>query len=309
MTPSGSSAAPDARRRAIVLLAVLALVWGTNWPLFPLAVQEVSVWTFRGFSMLAAGALLLAIARARGQSLRIARVHWPVLVFASWAYLLVWNVASAYAAVLIPSGQAALLGFTMPLWAAAISWSLWREPITGRTACALVLGVAGVGLLIWRGAQAYAQAPWGLACGLLAAVGWAVGTLALKRGTLGSAGLPATVLTGWQLLIAGLPVAAVALWRAHEAGQAWFMPSITSLLVIGYITVVPMSLGNVAWFSIVGLLPGHVAGLSSVAVPVVAMLAGAWVHAEPLGAVQWAAMGCCAMGLWLSLPQRPTAKP
>lgn len=297
-------ASPDPRRRALTLLAVLALVWGTNWPLFPLAVQEVSVWTFRGVSMLTAGALLLAIARSRGQSLHIPRTHWPVLIFASWAYLLVWNVASAYAAVLIPSGQAALLGFTMPLWAAALSWSLWREPMTGRTMLALASGAVGVGLLIWRGAHAYEQAPLGLACGLVAAVGWAVGTLALKRGSLGGAAIPATVLTGWQLLIAGLPVALMALWRAHDAGQGWFVPSLTTLLVIGYITIVPMSLGNVAWFSIVGLLPGHVAGLSSIAVPMVAMVAGAWVHAEPLGVVQWAAMGCCAVGLWLSLPQR-----
>lgn len=304
-----ASAALDPRRRAIALLAVLALVWGTNWPLFPLAVQEVSVWTFRGFSMLVAGGLLLIIARARGQSLVIPRSHWPLLVFASWAYLMVWNVASAYAAVWIPSGQAALLGFTMPLWAAAIAWALWREPITPRTGVALALGACGVGLLLWRGADAYAQAPLGLACGLLAAVGWAVGTLAIKRGSLQGASIPATVLTGWQLLIAAVPVALMALWRAHEAGQGWFVPSGVSLLVIGYITLVPMGLGNVVWFSIVGLLPGHVAGMGSIAVPIVAMLAGAWVHAEPLGAVQWAAMGCCAAGLWLSLPQRSTSKP
>lgn len=304
-----AGAAADPRRRAIALLAVLALVWGTNWPLFPLAVKEVSVWTFRGISMLVAGTLLLVIARARGQSLVIPRAHWPILVFASWAYLLVWNVASTYAAVLIPSGQAALLGFTMPLWAAAFGWALWKEPISLRTGMALACGACGVGLLIWRGADAYAQAPLGLACGLLAAVGWAVGTLAIKRGSLHGASIPATVLTGWQLLIAAVPVALMALWRAHEAGQGWFLPSATSLAVITYITLVPMGLGNVAWFSIVGLLPGHVAGLGSIAVPMVAMVAGAWIHAEPLGGVQWAAMGCCAVGLWLSLPLRAGSRP
>jgi hypothetical protein len=36
-------------------------------------------------------------------------------------------------------------------------------------------------------------------------------------------------------------------------------------------------------------------------VPVVAMLTGAWVHAEPLGAAQLAAMACCAAALVLAM--------
>jgi drug/metabolite transporter (DMT)-like permease len=79
------------------------------------------------------------------------------------------------------------------------------------------------------------------------------------------------------------------------------MPSGTTLLVILYITLVPMAIGNVAWFSVVGLLPANIAGLSSVMVPVVAMVSGAIVHREPLGLVQWASMLCCAVGLGLAL--------
>jgi drug/metabolite transporter (DMT)-like permease len=56
---------------------------------------------------------------------------------------------------------------------------------------------------------------------------------------------------------------------------------------------------NAAWFAIVGLLPAQLAGLSSIGVPMVAMLSGALVHGEPLGAVQWAAMACSAAALWL----------
>ena len=60
-----------------------------------------------------------------------------------------------------------------------------------------------------------------------------------------------------------------------------------------------MSIGNAAWFAIVGMLPVNVAGLSSIMVPMVAMVTGAWVHGEPLGPVQWAAMLCCGVSLWL----------
>jgi drug/metabolite transporter (DMT)-like permease len=65
----------------------------------------------------------------------------------------------------------------------------------------------------------------------------------------------------------------------------------------------------VAWFAIVGMLPASVAGLSAILVPVVAMLSGAWLHGEPLGAMQWAAMACCAAALRLSMaaPALPRA--
>jgi hypothetical protein len=51
------------------MLVALTLVWGTNWPLFPHAVREVSVWTFRSIAMVGSGLLLLALARLRGQPL------------------------------------------------------------------------------------------------------------------------------------------------------------------------------------------------------------------------------------------------
>ncbi|HXE50507.1 MAG TPA: EamA family transporter [Ramlibacter sp.] len=282
-------------RKAIPLVLILTLVWGTNWPLFPIAVREVSVWTFRAVSLVAAGLVLLALARLRGESVRIPRAHWGPLVAASLAYFLVWNVASTYAAVLIPSGQAAILGFTMPLWAALIAWAFLSERPRARVLAALAIGGLGVVLLIVDGIDAYAKAPIGFALGLLAGLGWAVGTLILKRRPVPASAL---VVTAWQLLIAAAPIVV----GAFVFGEGpWFMPDATTLLVITYITLVPIAIGNVAWFAIVGLLPANVAAMSSVMVPVVAMVSGALVHHEPLGLVQWASMLCCAVGLGLAL--------
>ncbi|WP_326538419.1 DMT family transporter [Pseudorhodoferax sp.] len=289
---------PDAgvRRRALALLGVLTLVWGTNWPLFPLAMREVSVWTFRAVTMIAAGLLLLAVARLRGQPLALPRSTWLAVTAGALAYLAVWNIASALAAVMIPSGQAAVLGFTMPLWVALISWLAFGERLTARHWLALALAACGVLLLAWRSLEAYAQAPLGVALALLAALGWALGTLIVKRS---GVPVPATVLTGWQLLLAAVPVSAGAL--VFGDGQ-WFWPSPMTWLVLAYIAIVPMSLGNVAWFAIVGLLPASVAGLSAILVPVVAMLSGALVLGEPLGPLQLLAMACCtgavALVMW-----------
>jgi drug/metabolite transporter (DMT)-like permease len=288
-------------RRALLLLAILTLVWGTNWPLFPLATREVSVWTFRAVSVFVAGAALLIAARLRGQSLAIERRHWRTIAVATFFYLVVWNIASTYSALLIPSGQSAVLGFTMPLWSALIAWAVLGERLSPRMGVAIALGGVAVALLMWKSLPAYAQAPLGVALGLLAGVGWAVGTLILQRGKVT---VPATVLTGWQLLITAVPITLGALLFGDHR---WFVPSWQSIALIGYIALVPMSIGNLCWFSIVGLLPAPVAGLSSILVPVVAMIAGALMHGEPLGPVQWLAMACSAAALSLALikPARP----
>lgn len=282
-------------RRALVLLIVLTLVWGTNWPLFAFAVKEISVWTFRAVAVSLAGVTLLAVARARGQSLAIPRQYWLSIGLGTCFYLVYWNIASTYSAILIPSGQSAVLGFTMPLWSALISWLVLGERLSGRMLLGLLFGGAAVLLLMVPGLAAYANAPLGFALGLSAGLGWAIGTLILKRGKVL---VPATVLTGWQLLITALPTTLGALWFGDGR---WFMPSWQTLVVVAYIALVPMSIGNVAWFSIVGMLPVNVAGLSTIMVPMVAMVSGALVHGEPLGPTQWAAMLCCAVALSLVL--------
>jgi drug/metabolite transporter (DMT)-like permease len=288
----------SAAARALPLVLILTLVWGTNWALFPLAVREVSVWTFRAVSLTAAGLLLLGFARVRGIPTTIPRRHWPAVTAAAVIYLVVWNLASTYAAILIPSGQAAILGFTMPLWTVLVVWLAFGERPTPRMRLAMGLAALGVVLLAIPARTAYASAPAGFLLGLLAGLGWAIGTVILKRANVG---VPALVLTGWQLLIAAVPLSVGAAWLGM--GQAHAV-SWQTVLVITYITVVPMAIGNAAWFAIVGLLPPSVAGLSSVMVPIVAMVTGAIVHGEPLGPYQLGAMACSGSALFLALAAR-----
>lgn len=298
-----ATVAPDSatRRRALALLVVLTLAWGSTWPLLSTAVHEVSVWTFRTVSVILAGIAVLGTARLRGHSLRIERRHWPRICTATFFYFVLWNVASTYAAILLPSGQAAVIGFTMPLWSALLSWAVLGERLGARLVVGIALGATAVLLLMVPSFAAYAQAPAGLALGLVAAIGWAIGTLIIKRSDIV---VSALVLTGWQLLISALPTAI----GAFALGDGvWFVPSWQSIAAIAYIGLVPMAIGNVAWFAIVGILPVNVAGLSVVAVPVVAMLAGALVHGEPLGALQLTAMACSFTALRLVL-MRPAAR-
>jgi drug/metabolite transporter (DMT)-like permease len=207
----------------------------------------------------------------------------------------VWNVASGFSAITIPSGQSAVLGFTMPLWVAVLSAVFLGERLQARNLLALALGAAGVLLLLLPGLQAYANAPFGFAAGILAGLGWAGGTVMLKRHPIP---VPAIVSTGWQLLLSSVPVGVLAV--ALHAGPV-FLPSTLTVVVVSYITMVPMAVGNLWWFSIAGQLPANVAGLSVIMVPVVAMISGALMRGEPLGPPQVAAMACCMGALALTI--------
>ena len=303
-SPAGPPAATGLPARALVLLAVLTLVWGTNWPLFPIAMREISVWTFRAVSTTAAGVVLLLVARAIGLDLRVPRRDWPALVAAAVLYLSVWNIASGYAAILMPSGQAAVIGFTMPLWATLFNWLLFGERPGRLLALAVALGVLAVVVLMLPTILASGRVSIGFAWGLLAAIGWAAGTIVLKRATIR---VPAPVLTGWQLLIASAPIVVIALFAGDHR---YFMPTATTIAAVAYITLVPMVVGNICWFRIVDLLPANVAGLSSILVPIVAMVSGAIALGEPLGPLQWLAMVLSTSAITIAMrAQRRTGRP
>ena len=103
------------------------------------------------------------------------------------------------------------------------------------------------------------------------------------------------------MLLGSIPISIVAF---AIADTPWFLPSWQSIVVIAWVMLVPMCIGNVCWFSIVGLLPANIAGLSSVMVPVVAMVSGAIVLDEPLGPLQLASMASCVAALVLALGQK-----
>lgn len=289
-------------RYAIVLLVVMTLVWGTNWPIFPFALEEISVWTFRSVALPVTGLVLLWVGRLQGHSISVDRQHWPTMIGVALAYMVVWNIATPVSTTLIASGQSAVLGFTMPLWVAILSWPFLGEKFTPRLLLAMLLGITSVILIMVPSFELYAQAPLGVALGLAAGFGWAVGTIIQKRRPVP---VPPAILVGWILLITTIPIWIATVFLAQGP---WFMPSWQTIGAVAYISLVPMVFGNLCWFSIVGLLPANLAALSTIMVPIVAMVSGAIVHREPLGMIQIAAMGCSALALSLVLLKRSPNK-
>ena len=281
--------------KVLVLLALLTLVWGTNWPLFKIALDELPVLTFRAGVLVTAAIVLSALLMVRGESIAVPKGKWPALVAASAMNLFIWNIATSLAVLYIPSGHASVLAYTMPLWVALIGFVVFGQKLTGRLMAAIAIGAAAVLALMLPNFASYSHAPAGLFWGLFAGFCWAVGTFIVKRTSWPGMGLS---LTFWQVMISLPPILLGAL-LFDGVPRHW--PSTAALAATVYTGAIPMALGTATWFALVKLLPAQVAALSSIAIPIVAIASGVLALGEPLSALQAAAIASTVVALWLAL--------
>lgn len=265
-------------------LALLWVVWGTSWPAMRTAFLEMPVWQFRAITCLVGGAALLAIAGLAGGRVRLARGDWLPLALASVFNMTVWHVTSGYGLKMIGAGHAAVVCYTLPVWTALIGAIFLKERLTPRVFLGLALGMGGVGVLASHDFKALGADPLGLAFVLAAAISWGVGTVLVKRRPW-SAGMNA--LAGWQLLMAAVPIGAIALlterFALHEASEA-------ALFSGAYILVVGVIFGYAVWFKVVSLFPATIASIGALVTPVIGMGSSAILLGEPVGWRELAAL-------------------
>ncbi len=286
-------------RLGLALLVLLALGWGLSWPIMKIVLRDIPPLTFRGSCLLLGGLGLLLIVRLDGQPWRLPPGVLGRLLLLTATNIVGWNVLMVYGVGLMPSGRAALLGYTMPLWSIAFSVWLLGERLTSRRLLGLALGLAGVAALMGSYRGQLAAAPAGLLLMLGAAMSWGLGVALLKKYPLG---MSATLLTAWMLLIGALPVCLAAV--ALEAGQ-WrpvgFWPGFGWV----YNVLVAFMFCYWAWNRIVLMVPVAVSSLGSLAVPLVGVIGGMLILGERPGWNEYlgAALILAALASVL-LPQR-----
>jgi drug/metabolite transporter (DMT)-like permease len=284
----------------LVLLALVTLAWGLSWTAIKVVLVELPPLTFRAICLVAGGAGVLGLARLAGQSLRVPAGAWGRLLAISAGSVIGWNVFLVYGIAALPSGRAALLGYTMPLWSTLLSVWLLGERLTARRAGSLVLGMAGVVVLLAGDLAGMAAAAGGVVLMLAAALSWGFGVVLIKRFALP---MPAACLTGWMMLAGSAPfvVGAVALERGR-----WHPISAGVGLGLTYSVVVAFMFGYWAYNRLVLMLPVAVSSISILATPVVGVLSGMWLLHEPLTWHEVAAGACIvgAIALVLRSPAR-----
>ena len=260
-----------------------------------LALAEVPPWTFRSLCLMIGGGALLILARAAGTPMSVPRRLLPALALVSLFNITGWHLFSAYALLHTGSGRAAIIGYTMPLWASLLSvWVLHVRP-TARQVAALLLGMAALVLLMVKDFGVLGAAPTGALLMLGAALCWAIGTVLVKK--FAWDGLAITALTGWQQLIGGVPI--VIGWWLLEPVPDLSALSLPAALGLAYAVFVAMIFCQTAFFKLLSLLPAHVAAISVLPVPVVGVVSSAMILAEPVGLAEVAALILVVGGLFL----------
>ncbi len=291
------------RPMVILLVLLLSLGWGFNWPIMKIALVEFPVWTFRAVSCVAAGLCLLVIARlANGGALTPDRREWPQLMLAALFNVTGWHMLIGYGVPLVPAGHAAVLAYTMPLWVVVLGTLVFRQPLELTSVLGLVLGSAGIVILVLPDLESLGAAPLGSGLVLLAALSWAIGTLIQKRLV---TRLPTLALTGWQLVLGSVPMLLLMPFvdRLHA-------PNVSALAWASaiYVTLVALVICYFLWFKIVSLLSASKASIATFLTPAVGIVSGALLLGEPFGIREMLALAFIAAAIFLVLtpPARET---
>jgi drug/metabolite transporter (DMT)-like permease len=305
-TTAAAQQSPDtpavSRATLSALIVAVTILWGANWPAMKIAVLELEPWTFRVVTVLGAGLTLLLLARITGERIWMERrLVLPHLAI-SLAGVTLWHMLTAYGLMYIGGGRAAIIAFTMPVWATLLSILFLGERPTLAMGVALVLGMAGLAVLIGPDLARVGEAPMGALLILLAAMVWAIQTVATKAydwriGTM--------ALSAWQLLAGGVPILIVWLWLGTRPDPARL--SLEGILALLYVVFVALVFCFTTFLRIVRLLPAIAASLSTLAIPVVGVASSAWLLGETVGLREVVALVLVLAAIGLVLLPRAVA--
>jgi drug/metabolite transporter (DMT)-like permease len=279
----------------LLLLAALSFFWGLGWPAMKIVLAEVRPWTFRTICLMAGGTGLLALARMGGFTLKIPFEDLRPLLITALVNITGWHILSAHGIARLQAGRAAIIAYTMPMWAILLSRLLLKERITPMRLWALAFGFAGLFLLLWPDIRAVRAAPTGALFMLGAAFCWAAGTALVK---FFSWHISATLVMGWQLLIGGIPVVFGAF--ILEPFAAIYGVSWNVLLTLIFLVFFPIIFCHWAFFRVVQIFPANVAALSTLCIPAIGVFSSALLLGEPLRIYELVALGLVVVSLGLT---------
>ena len=290
-------------------LMVTAVAWGLNWPVMKLLMREWPPFSFRIFAGGGAILVLLAIARWQGDALLPKRDQWRRLVVASFLNVSSWSLVAPLSLFWLDASEAAIIAYTMPVWATILAWPFLGEQPTWQRIAGLLLGMAGVTLLMAGqlasvpAAEVWAKLP-GAGFILLTALMFASGTVFTKRFPVQ---MPPVPMVAWQLAIGLSPVVLVGL-LFEEIN--WSGITAIGWGCLAYVGLVAQVLAYLAWFRALNRLPASTAAMGSLLVPVVGVLSSGLLLGEALGGRHFAALALtlggvvlAARGTTLALPR------
>lgn len=295
MTESKPTAPGRIAPAGLMFLAVTSVGWGFNWPVTKYLITEVPPLTLRGITGVLGAALLAMLALARAQSLKVERRLWPRLMLAALLNVTGWMVLMGLALLWLPASEAALIAYTMPVWASLLAWPVLGERPTVLRTVALVMAFAGLAVIMGgNGFSATTAKLPGMIMALCGALGFALGTVLAKKLPLPLPPIPAAA---WQIGLGCFPVAIMGF-----AFETTHIEKVTQLgwWLLVYGIVIQFCIAYVCWFAALARLPASVAAIGTMAVPVIGVVASAITLGEPLGLTQIVALVLTLAGVVLA---------
>src|SRR5215213_8368859 len=255
---------------AIAFFAVY-VCWGMTYLAMRVAVETIPPHLLSGSRFVFAGLVLYVWARRRGEPAPSA-VQWRAAVVIGGFLLRGGNASVAWAEQRVPSGLAAVLIAVAPIWMVGLEWAKGGSRPTRHVVAGLLLGLAGIALLVSSRAEPESRVDLlGAAILVLASASWAWGSVLSKTTALPKSPF---LVTSMEMIGGGM----LLLLTAGLTGQFHeFNPSRVSLeagLSWGYLVVFGSLVGFTAYIWLLGVTSIAKAGTYAYVNPIVAVFLG-----------------------------------
>jgi drug/metabolite transporter (DMT)-like permease len=189
-------------------------------------------------------------------------------------------------------GNAAVLTTTSPLFVAVLARMFLAERLAALRILGLVAGFGGIVLMVWpQLGDAGEDLAIGIAWSLASAIGWAIGTIVIKRMTDADPALDLVGLTTIQYVFGGTLLLVIALAIDGTSGTDWSSGDLWG--AIAYMAIGSSAIATIAFFAALKWLSATVVSAATILVPVVAVAIEAVRGVYP----EWVVVGGIALAI------------
>ena len=267
--------------RLVAAYAAVCVLWGSTYLALALGLQSIPPFLLTAVRSIAGGIVLLTLEQVRRPGLPPLRA-WASAAIGGLLLFVGCHGTLAWAQQRVPSGLAAVMLATIPLWIVLLSFVVRtdRRP-RGRTLVGFIPGIAGVALLCWRGGASLTAAiePAMVVLLLVSAFFWAAGSLVSQSQAICAS---ATASAGMQLVSGGVVLLAVSALAGEWHGFSPSEVTAVSWAGLAYLTAVGsvLAFGTYVW--LLDHAPAPLVSSYTFVSPVIAVILGWGLLAEPL---------------------------
>lgn len=278
--PTATVPVPAPRSKVIAAFAAVYIIWGSTYLAIRFALETLPPFLMAGARFLTAGAIVYAVLIARGAR-HPTRANWRDGFIVGGFLLLGGNGGVVWAEQHVPSGIAALLVATLPIWMVVFDWLRGTGPRpAARTTAGIALGLSGLVVLVGPQSLGTGGVPLVPALVLVgASVSWAWGSLYSRGAVPTSSPMMATAL---QMIAGGVLLLSMGTAVGELAELDLAGASMRSILALLYLLFAGSIVGYSAYIWLLRhAAPAHVSTYAYVN-PVVAVFLGWLLASEPI---------------------------